>query len=61
MGRDWEYYGESILNIEEVKEEDFLSNFTCVALNEIEHVKLTVTLQLKVPCKGKVPFNFHTV
>uniref|UniRef100_A0A674I6C4 Interleukin 1 receptor like 1 n=1 Tax=Terrapene triunguis TaxID=2587831 RepID=A0A674I6C4_9SAUR len=50
-----EYYGESILTIEEVKEEDLLSNFTCIALNEIDHVMLTVTLQLKVPCKGFHP------
>uniref|UniRef100_A0A674I6B9 Interleukin 1 receptor like 1 n=1 Tax=Terrapene triunguis TaxID=2587831 RepID=A0A674I6B9_9SAUR len=48
-----EYYGESILTIEEVKEEDLLSNFTCIALNEIDHVMLTVTLQLKVPY-GKI-------
>uniref|UniRef100_A0A8C3T1F8 Interleukin 1 receptor like 1 n=1 Tax=Chelydra serpentina TaxID=8475 RepID=A0A8C3T1F8_CHESE len=55
MGRDREYYGESILNIKEVKEEDLLSNFTCIALNEIEHETLMVTLQLKVPSKdGKI-------
>uniref|UniRef100_A0A8C0GJA0 Interleukin 1 receptor like 1 n=1 Tax=Chelonoidis abingdonii TaxID=106734 RepID=A0A8C0GJA0_CHEAB len=53
MRRDREYYGESTLTIEEVTEEDLLSNFTCVALNEIENVVLTVTLQLKVPY-GKI-------
>ncbi|XP_024059984.2 interleukin-1 receptor-like 1 [Terrapene carolina triunguis] len=61
MGRDREYYGESILTIEEVKEEDLLSNFTCIALNEIDHVMLTVTLQLKVPCKGDNHSTYTTI
>ncbi|XP_039376397.1 interleukin-1 receptor-like 1 [Mauremys reevesii] len=61
MRCDREYYGESILTIEEVTEEDLLSNFTCVALNEIEHVMLTVTLQLKVPCKGDNHSTYTTI
>ncbi|KAG6928378.1 interleukin 1 receptor like 1 [Chelydra serpentina] len=60
MGRDREYYGESILNIKEVKEEDLLSNFTCIALNEIEHETLMVTLQLKVPSKAGENHSTYT-
>ncbi|XP_074839366.1 interleukin-1 receptor-like 1 [Carettochelys insculpta] len=51
MGPDG-YYGEAILNIEEVKEEDLLSNFTCTAYNEKGYVMHTVTLKLKLPSKG---------
>nr|XP_006127707.1 interleukin-1 receptor-like 1 [Pelodiscus sinensis] len=46
---DRRYYGESILNIEKVKEEDLLSNFSCTALNEMGFVMHKVMLQLKVP------------
>ncbi|XP_053866158.1 interleukin-1 receptor-like 1 isoform X3 [Malaclemys terrapin pileata] len=61
MRGDRGYYGESILTIEEVKEEDLLSNFTCTALNEIDHVMVTVTLQLKVPCKGDNHSTYTTI
>uniref|UniRef100_A0A8C8SIV2 Interleukin 1 receptor like 1 n=1 Tax=Pelusios castaneus TaxID=367368 RepID=A0A8C8SIV2_9SAUR len=53
MGPDRAYYGEASLNIEEVKEEDLLSFFTCIALNQMEYVMIRVTLQLKVPY-GKI-------
>uniref|UniRef100_A0A8C8SH23 Interleukin 1 receptor like 1 n=1 Tax=Pelusios castaneus TaxID=367368 RepID=A0A8C8SH23_9SAUR len=56
MGPDRAYYGEASLNIEEVKEEDLLSFFTCIALNQMEYVMIRVTLQLKVPCNGKVTY-----
>ncbi|XP_074391918.1 interleukin-1 receptor-like 1 isoform X5 [Zonotrichia albicollis] len=46
------YYGETTLNITEVKKEDLQSNFTCIALNTLYSTRVTVTLQLKVQSKG---------
>uniref|UniRef100_A0A8C5JW39 Interleukin 1 receptor like 1 n=1 Tax=Junco hyemalis TaxID=40217 RepID=A0A8C5JW39_JUNHY len=49
------YYGETTLNITEVKKEDLQSNFTCIALNTLYSTRVTVTLQLKVQSKdGKI-------
>uniref|UniRef100_A0A8C5JUL8 Interleukin 1 receptor like 1 n=1 Tax=Junco hyemalis TaxID=40217 RepID=A0A8C5JUL8_JUNHY len=42
------YYGETTLNITEVKKEDLQSNFTCIALNTLYSTRVTVTLQLKI-------------
>ncbi|XP_068780972.1 interleukin-1 receptor-like 1 isoform X4 [Struthio camelus] len=46
-GHDQEYYRETTLHITEIKKEDLQANFTCVAVNEMENTKATVTLQLK--------------
>ncbi|XP_025068952.1 interleukin-1 receptor-like 1 isoform X1 [Alligator sinensis] len=40
-----ERYGEAVLRVTEVKQEDLQSNFTCVALNAKEYIMATVTLQ----------------
>uniref|UniRef100_A0A7M4F6Y7 Interleukin 1 receptor like 1 n=1 Tax=Crocodylus porosus TaxID=8502 RepID=A0A7M4F6Y7_CROPO len=40
-----ERYGEVVLRVTEVKQEDLQSNFTCVALNAKEYITATVTLQ----------------
>ncbi|KAM7032344.1 interleukin-1 receptor-like 1 [Passerculus sandwichensis] len=49
------YYGETTLNITEVKTEDLQSNFTCIALNTLYSTRVTVTLQLKVQSKEVLP------
>uniref|UniRef100_A0A8C7EC21 Interleukin 1 receptor like 1 n=1 Tax=Nothoprocta perdicaria TaxID=30464 RepID=A0A8C7EC21_NOTPE len=46
-GHDQEYYRETTLYITEIKKEDLQANFTCVAVNQMEYTKATVTLQLK--------------
>nr|XP_009664598.1 PREDICTED: interleukin-1 receptor-like 1 isoform X3 [Struthio camelus australis] len=54
-GHDQEYYRETTLHITEIKKEDLQANFTCVAVNEMENTKATVTLQLKAQCKVDHP------
>ncbi|XP_025921961.1 interleukin-1 receptor-like 1 isoform X2 [Apteryx rowi] len=46
-GQDQEYYRETTLRITEIKQEDLQANFTCVAMNEMENTKATVTLKMK--------------
>lgn len=53
-GQAREYYKEATLHISEIKEEDLLSNFTCVVVNEMGNTRATVTLQLKAQCKGRI-------
>nr|XP_009923254.1 PREDICTED: interleukin-1 receptor-like 1 isoform X2 [Haliaeetus albicilla] len=52
-GREQEYYGETTLHITEIKKEDLQANFTCVAVNEMQNTRATVTLKLKAQ-NGKI-------
>ncbi|XP_005037601.1 PREDICTED: interleukin-1 receptor-like 1 isoform X2 [Ficedula albicollis] len=54
-GHDQVYYGETTLNITEVKKEDLQSNFTCISLNIMSNTRVTVTLQLKVKSEEVLP------
>ncbi|XP_064000094.1 interleukin-1 receptor-like 1 isoform X2 [Pogoniulus pusillus] len=51
-GREQVHYGETTLNITEVRREDLQANFTCVVVNEMHNTKATVTLELKAQCEG---------
>uniref|UniRef100_A0A8C0C091 Interleukin 1 receptor like 1 n=1 Tax=Buteo japonicus TaxID=224669 RepID=A0A8C0C091_9AVES len=52
-GREQEYYRETTLHITEIKKEDLQANFTCVAVNEMQNTRATVTLKLKAQ-NGKI-------
>ncbi|XP_049690538.1 interleukin-1 receptor-like 1 isoform X3 [Accipiter gentilis] len=53
-GREQEYYRETTLHITEIKKEDLQANFTCVAVNEMQNTKATVTLKLKAQSEDKL-------
>lgn len=57
-GREQVHYGETTLDISEVKKEDLQANFTCIVGNEMHNKKATVTLELKAQCEGRI---FHFV
>ncbi|XP_014817513.1 PREDICTED: interleukin-1 receptor-like 1 isoform X2 [Calidris pugnax] len=54
-GRVQEYYRETTLHITEIKKEDLQANFTCVAVNEMQNTKATVTLRLKAQSEMDLP------
>ncbi|XP_067994235.1 interleukin-1 receptor-like 1 [Melanerpes formicivorus] len=54
-GREQVHYGETTLDISEVKKEDLQANFTCVVGNEMHNTKATVTLELKAQCEVGLP------
>ncbi|XP_040440615.1 interleukin-1 receptor-like 1 isoform X1 [Falco naumanni] len=54
-GRQHEFYRETALLITEIKKEDLQANFTCVAVNEMQNTKVTVTLRLKAQYEVVLP------